>query len=646
MERNLNLSKKISYRSRYSSDSNIVDNMKIYAKFETTTSLNEAYIYQKSAGGVVEAKIPDFTSYLNPDAYIQVSTAKEFLDALKLAKYDYTNNSVANGIVSQTLVSEGTIHVIEILNDLDLGYNLIKNYNFDNVEDHGKFGSYYGSAVEINTRMYVYSEIYESGISQITLSNMHNLLIYSKNNSKIKHAGFKINSSNNVVFRNLTMDEIWVWEDSPSLTPKVNIGDYDRWGWAYFKINFSESIWIDSCTFGKSFDGQIDVANTTFNTVKTYTRAPYLPTYDSGVHISNCDFNAGSNDSNGYLVKMMNEIEAEYLLYKNDKSRINNNTCLYYFNLRELGATPEQLLYGVAIPQKKGFLLGDTGNSGGGDKFLTSDKKFVSGKSYFRINGYEADGRTKYIKFTDFVVGNLVSEYTYTVNNQELHDVFEQEVPGSDFYNNLNLRVSFSNCRFINIEDRLPNIRGGIAYFYNCIVDTTKYFQYRSQLSAYKDSIKAKSSKYKLALVSQALIVCLGGDVYSDTVIYNNIGNDLVKNNNVLFSGDNSIYDMSGYSLQNCAYLEYGKEYKYGSMSYDGTTNPFVSNSSSLVSIANFSFRNDNNEIPFFLYRALEINSNNVENSYQTLNEFITNSRNYLKTTENYWLISNYTKML
>ena len=638
------------FRNSLNNTTKVTENMSLYAKFtKQNSNLNEAYIYQSSAGGVVEGKIIDFNQYLNSDAYIQVSTAKDFLDALKLAKYEYTNDSVTNGVVNQTLVKEGTIHVIEITNDLDLGYNVLKNSNCDMslVTDHANFGTYYGSAVDINSRMYVYDKIYESGISQINIANMYNLLIFSKNNSKITHAGFKVNCSNNVVFRNLTMDEIWVWEDSPSINTTKKIGDYDVWGWAYFKINFSESIWIDNCTFGKSFDGQIDVANPTFNTLSTYKNCPYLPTYDSGVHISNCDFNAGSDDSNGYLVKMMEAIEAEYLLYLNDKTRVNNNTCMYYFSLRDLGASKEDILYGLAIPQKKGFLLGDTGNSLG-TKVKTEDVRFKEDKKYYKVTGFEANGREKVGNtVAEVKAGALIADAYYEVAGKTINSYYEQQTPGPDYFNNQNLRVSFSNCRFTGIEDRLPNCRGGIVYFYNCIVDTTSYVTSRANLLKYQEDIVKKSSKYKLALVSQALITCLGGDVYSDTVIYNNFaGNDLVKNNNSVFSSDNAKYDQSGYSLQNCWLLEFNKQAKYGSMSYDGQTNPFGTVNVPSASITNFSFRNDNNEVPFYLYRGVEFNQTNSENACQLLNEFITNSRSYLKTRDNYWLTSSYTNLL
>lgn len=79
----------------------------------------------------------------------------------------------------------------------------------------------------------------ETGVSQIEIK-AKNLLIYSKNGAKLKRAGFKINSSTNIAFRNVQFDEMWEWEDTftnqKGEVQTGRIGDYDRWGWAYFYI--------------------------------------------------------------------------------------------------------------------------------------------------------------------------------------------------------------------------------------------------------------------------------------------------------------------------------------------------------------------------------------------------------------------------
>ena len=205
-----------------------------------------------------------------------------------------------------------------------------------------------------NDSSYTMSSMYkENGISQISIERTNDLLIFSKNGSKLTHGGFKINYCNNIAVRNLEMDEIWQWEDT-SKTNVVKVGDYDSYGWAYFKIGFSNNIWIDHMTFGKSFDGQIDVSNQYFSTTGTYQYAPYGADKNAFVHISWCKFIAGSDNKDGYLYKMMQEIENDYLN--------GGKNYLYYNKLRDEGISFEDILYGIAIPQKKAFLDGDSGN--------------------------------------------------------------------------------------------------------------------------------------------------------------------------------------------------------------------------------------------------------------------------------------------
>ncbi|MDE6373070.1 MAG: hypothetical protein K2L72_01070, partial [Clostridia bacterium] len=190
-------------------------------------------------------------------------------------------------------------------------------------------------------------------MTKIKIENTNNLLIYSKNGAKLTHCGFSLLSDSNVVLRNLEMDEMWQWEDSANKSTAA-VGDYDAFGWAYVKVAHCENIWIDHCTFGKSSDGQIDYSNPVYNTESTAFRAPYGANGSNGLHISWCKFNAGSDDKDGYLYKMMEAIEQDY--------QNGGKNYLYYNALRAGGLTFEDILYGLAIPQKKGFLCGDSGN--------------------------------------------------------------------------------------------------------------------------------------------------------------------------------------------------------------------------------------------------------------------------------------------
>ena len=135
-------------------------------------------------------------------------------------------------------------------------------------------------------------------------------------------------------------------------------------------------------------------------------------------------------------------------------------TALYYKSLRDKGISFDDILYGLAIPQKKGFLIGDD-------------------------QDYKEDNHV---------------EYDY----------------------NLELNVTFANVIFTNLEDRLPKVRGGNVYLHNCIADSTEYYKYRSRLSSAgaSNAVKAVNSSWKCALVSQGIVCGQGGSVKAENCIF------------------------------------------------------------------------------------------------------------------------------
>ena len=444
-----------------------------------------------SADGYVKGKIADFSQYEGTSAYRKVTTADELIQSIADAKYHYKNVwDEATGTYTQVPAEgytqenfEGTVHVIEIANDLNLGYNHLS-------EGAKKNTSIVDSGFNKNIAGYtpylsMSDMVLENGITQLKVENTSNLLIYSKNGAKLTHCGFKLTSDTNVVFRNLQFDEMWQWEDAPR-TDTNAIGDYDWFGWAYFKIGFCGYIWIDHCTFGKSYDGQIDYSNPNYTAnAGVAFRAPYGADGGNGLHISWCNFNAGSDDKDGYLYKMMEKIEADYQQSLSDPDKECNY--LYYKALRDGGASFEDILYGVAIPQKKGFLCGDDAKQ---------DK----------------------------------DDYTY----------------------NLGLQVSFANCKFTNLEDRLPKVRGGNAYMYNCIVDSSQYYTYRATLKSLNAAslVSNINSKWKCGLVSQGIVCGSGASVKAENCIYRGI-EYLLKNNDSKATGE---YVKGGYQIVNCSY--------------------------------------------------------------------------------------------
>ena len=498
-----------------------------------------------SANGYLDGKILDFSKYENTSAYVKVTNAKELAVALNDAKYTYTNNwNNETNSVEQVLTKEGSVHVIEIMNDINLGFNVIE----EDAKANGIITNYIKSGQTPTSKMVI-----ENGISQIKVENISNLLIFSKNGAKLTHAGFKVTSCHNVVFRNLEMDELWEWEDS-SNTSLQKIGDYDRFGWAYFKISHCGQIWIDHMTFGKSYDGQIDYANPVSNTEKTKFRLAYGSDGSNGLHISFCNFNAGSDDKDGYLYKMMEDIEKEYQEGKKNY--------LYYNSLRDSGITFEEILYGMAIPQKKGFLLGDN------------------------------------------------ADY------------------GSDDYNyNLNLRVSFNSCKFINFADRIPKVRGGNCYMYNCLADSSQYYKYRAILKDKNadQAVKTVNSTWKAALVSQGIVLGCGAYVRVENTIYRGIG-ELAKNN------DNIVNNTGFIDLINLSYqTSETSDIRVGSTRGE---NPEYKFTASALCVPNTEWPKESGEKPF----------DNCAISLDELEEYLNNTfygAGIIKTNPS-WLKVNY----
>lgn len=150
--------------------------------------------------------------------------------------YRKVHNAVELG---QALTKNSGVKVIEIMNDLDLGWNEI--------------------AAEARTAPFskhneplLHPVLIESGVSKITVDGVNGLTIFSANGSKIRHAALTFKNSSNIIIRNLEFDELWEWDEATK-------GDYDRNDWDYISLeNATSKVWIDHCTFNKAYDGVVD----------------------------------------------------------------------------------------------------------------------------------------------------------------------------------------------------------------------------------------------------------------------------------------------------------------------------------------------------------------------------------------------------
>ncbi len=131
------------------------------------------------------------------------------------------------------------IEIIEIINDLDLGYNKV-NRESKYIESH-------------NTPL-THPILKETGVSNLKIENKENLIIYSKNGSRLLHGNIRIINSNNIKIENIKMSELWEWDEETK-------AEYDRNDWDYITIQNSSNVLITHCEFSKSYDGITDIKN-------------------------------------------------------------------------------------------------------------------------------------------------------------------------------------------------------------------------------------------------------------------------------------------------------------------------------------------------------------------------------------------------
>jgi len=179
----------------------------------------------------------------------------------------------------------GTIKVIEIMNNLDLGYNEV------------------GAAVRAfsifreHTTPLLHPRLIESGVSKIDIQQKNGLTIFSANGAAIRHATFNIKDSANVIVRNLKFDEMWEWDESGK-------GDYDRNDWDFITLGDGggtvSNVWIDHCTFTKSYDGNCDIKGGAHNITFSW---------------NNYAGDDGATNPNSYVWQQINSLESNKTAY-------------------------------------------------------------------------------------------------------------------------------------------------------------------------------------------------------------------------------------------------------------------------------------------------------------------------------------------
>lgn len=248
------------------------------------------------------------------------------------ADYNLTGFSAGNtggGIVSETdtakyrkvynatelaaaLKKGSGVKVVEIMNDLDLGWNELP-------------ATAQKSPFAEHNDALTHPVLKQTGVSKLTIDGFNGLTIFSANGATIKHAAISVKRSQNVIIRNLEFDELWEWDESSK-------GDYDKNDWDYITLEETSKVWIDHCTFHKAYDGLVDAKKGT-----------------NGVTISWSVFKGDDRSANSWVTQQINELEANrssYPMYN-------------YLRSSAVGLSKDDII-AIAASQKKGHLVGST----------------------------------------------------------------------------------------------------------------------------------------------------------------------------------------------------------------------------------------------------------------------------------------------
>lgn len=464
-----------------------------------------------SVTGFAAAGVTD-RSHVTPDseAYATVSTPETFFQAIRNAQ-------------------AGKVKAIEIQEDLNLGWLELSEQTRKTYE--GLVEPYTGSLTAAATPV-ANPTLIESGISCITINNVNGLTIFSKTGRSIRHCEIKLNSGvNDVIIRNLRFTDTWEWDDwrSNGFGSTGGKGNHKRTGWTYLKLNGCNNVWVDHCSFGISFDGNVDIENGSH-----------------GITLSWCTFGDQDFSQNGMLYRTASYLEAIY-----QKSLTDDATSSFtaYKIMRDNGMTMEQIMRYMAYHSKCHLV-------GSGDK----DTWYVAQR--------DENGNVQYDPETGLVV----------------------KVPDESKTNaNERLRLTLAYNHYVNMGQRVPMIRGGVGHLYNCYVDDMEF----AKISQLLNSDPKKTGKTIRQQIEEAggtvVLLTRGMDarneasIAADTCVYYGCSQPIVGSE---FQNDdqsnlNGAYaDFFGYNhalIVNSSVQKLGEDQAYVGSSWDnGGDNPFV----------------------------------------------------------------------
>lgn len=178
-----------------------------------------------------------------------------------------------------------TVKIIEIMTNLNLGYNEIEASAKSNSEPF-----------RADSTPLLHPVLLQSGVSIVDVQKKNGLTIFSANGAAIRHAHLNVKNSGNIIIRNLKFDELWEWDEATK-------GNYDKNNWDFITVGDAgtvSNLWIDHCTFTKSYDGEVDIKQGSYN-----------------ITISWCKYTGddGATNANSWVWQQINSLESNKTSY-------------------------------------------------------------------------------------------------------------------------------------------------------------------------------------------------------------------------------------------------------------------------------------------------------------------------------------------
>ncbi|HEU5134008.1 MAG TPA: chitobiase/beta-hexosaminidase C-terminal domain-containing protein [Steroidobacteraceae bacterium] len=234
--------------------------------------------------------------------YRKVTTATELVAALRAARASNAN----------------PVKVIEIMNDLNMGWHEVGT----DLQADG--------LLRQNIAPKKHPALIASGVSLLDIMNFNGLTIFSRNGAAIRHAEFNIKAGTNLILRNLEFDELWEWDEATR-------GNYDSNDWDFVTIGdgggVTSGIWVDHCTFTKSYDGVLDIKRGA-----------------SAITVSWSEVVPAATGPGSFVQQQFDDLEA-------------NRASNVMYNLLR-GSFSQAQVIDIALPQKKGHLIGSNNLEG------------------------------------------------------------------------------------------------------------------------------------------------------------------------------------------------------------------------------------------------------------------------------------------